>query len=123
MIGGWLGAGAEAGQQGESGAEPGHRQGRAARPPQCPGPVAGPDAPVQPLLLLGIEGGLLPGVAHHVRQFPLEVVHRFSLHPTGLTASDRICRSRATPLDAWDRAVPTGQPRTCATWASGRSSQ
>lgn len=43
------------------------------------------------------------------------------LHPTGSMTSARIRRSRATPRDAWDRAVPTGHPNTSATCFSDRS--
>ena len=44
-----------------------------------------------------------------------------SPYPTGSMTSPRIRRSRATPRDAWDLAVPTGHPSTSATCLSGRS--
>jgi hypothetical protein len=63
------------GPQEDDDAESGDRQGGTGGPLYGADTPAGPDTGPQPLPLLGLEGGVLLGAAHQLRQLSLEVVH------------------------------------------------
>ncbi|MEV6173808.1 hypothetical protein AB0L99_37060 [Streptomyces sp. NPDC051954] len=69
------------GQQEQPDAESGDRQNGTDGRLHRAGTTAGPDPRPETVLVLWLEGGVLLGVAHELRQLPFEVVHDFSLTP------------------------------------------
>lgn len=65
--------------------------------------------------------GRTPGCRASSAPTPVRSGPSVPLHPTGSMTSNKMRRSRATPREAWDRAVPTGHPSTSATCFSDRS--